>query len=214
MEFPEARIIVFAKAPVLGQVKTRLAGHLGNFGAALLHRQLLSHTLRRLTQARLAPVELWCAPDTQHGFFIACRRDYGIPLRRQQGCDLGERMAHALATVLQEGSPYAVIVGSDCPMLDATYLRHGLMALRTGQDAVLGPTEDDGYMLIGLRRSCPALFKGIRWGGPEVLAATRRRLQRGSLSWSELPLAWDVDRPADLRRLRQQKIILFYQPPS
>lgn len=204
MEFPEARIILFAKAPVPGQVKTRLAGTLGNFGAALLHRQLLGHTLGRLTQAQLAPVELWCAPDTQHGFFLACRRDYGIRLRRQQGQDLGERMAHALATVLKEGSPFAVIVGSDCPMLDATYLRQGLMALKAGQDAVLGPTEDGGYMLIGLRQSLPALFKSIRWGSSTVLAATRRRLQRRGLNWTELSLAWDVDRPADLRRLRQQ----------
>lgn len=209
MEFPEARIIVFAKAPVPGQVKTRMAGHLGNFGAALLHRQLLSHILRRLIQARLAPVELWCAPDAQHGFFIACRRDYGIRLRRQQGHNLGERMAQALATVLKEGSRFAVIVGSDCPMLDATYLRQGLMALKAGQDAVLGPTEDGGYMLIGLRQPCPALFKGIPWGSTIVLAATRRRLQRGGLTWSELPLAWDVDRPADLRRLRQQADPLF-----
>jgi rSAM/selenodomain-associated transferase 1 len=206
MEFPEARIILFAKAPLPGQVKTRLVGALGNLGAALLHRQLVSHTLRRLIQARLAPVELWCAPDTQHGFFIACRRDYGIPLRRQRGRDLGERMAHALATVLREDSAFGVVVGSDCPMLDATYLRRGLTALRASQDVVLGPTEDGGYMLIGLRKPCPALFKGIRWGSSTVLAATRRRLQRGNLSWTELPLAWDVDRPADLRRLRQGKL--------
>jgi rSAM/selenodomain-associated transferase 1 len=204
MEFPEARVMVFAKAPLPGQVKTRLAGKLGKPGAALLYRQLLTQTLQRLTQTQLAPVQLWCAPTTQHGFFVACRRAYGVRLRRQQGGDLGERMAHALATVLKEGSPFAVLVGSDCPMLDATYLRHGLTALRAGQAAVLGPTEDGGYMLIGLRRPYPALFKGISWGCPTVLAATRRRLQRGGLNWTELPLAWDVDRPADLRRLRQQ----------
>lgn len=213
VEFPKARVLVFAKAPVPGQVKTRMAGNLGKPGAALLHRQLLSQTLRRLTQAQLAPVELWCAPDTQHGFFIVCRRTYGVRLRRQQGRDLGERMGHALRTVLKEGSSFAVIVGSDCPMLDATYLRHGLTGLRAGQDAVLGPTEDGGYVLVGLRKPFPELFRGILWGKSTVLAATRGRLKRGGLHWTELPLTWDVDRPADLRRLRQQGIVPFPQLP-
>lgn len=210
MEFPEARIIVFAKAPVPGQVKTRLAVTLGKLGAARLYQQLLTSTLHRLTHARLAPVELWCAPTPQYGFFIACRRTYDVRLRRQQGRDLGERMAHGLATVLREGSAFAVIVGSDCPSLDARYLRQGLTALRAGQDAVLGPTEDGGYMLIGLRHLYPTLFRGIHWGGSTVLAATRRRLQRKGLNWTELPLGWDVDRPADLRRLRRQRALFPY----
>lgn len=199
MEFPEARLLVFAKAPVPGRVKTRLAGRLGKRGAADLYRRLLGHTLALATGVRLCPVELHCAPDTRHGFFRACRRDYGVGLRIQARGDLGRRMERALARCLRR-SPFAVLIGGDCVSLGVRDLASALAALAAGYDAVLGPAEDGGYVLIGLRRPCPALFQGIAWGGPQVLAATRRRLQRTGLRWLELPVGWDLDRPADLRR--------------
>jgi hypothetical protein len=203
MEFPQACLLIFAKAPVPGQVKTRLAGKLGQYGAARLYRRLLHRTLAMTSSASLCPVQLWCAPDSRHGFFGACRRDYGISLHRQQGADLGQRMHRALATVLRNSS-YAVLIGADCPSLGFAELRYALTMLAQGQDAVLGPAADGGYVLIGLRRPQAMLFRNIVWGGDQVLAATRRRLQRASLNWVELPPGWDVDRPPDLRRLKQQ----------
>jgi len=202
MRFPQARLLIFAKAPIPGWVKTRLAGKLGPVGAAKLYQRLLRRTLRLASRASLCPVQLWCAPDTRHGFFQRCRRDYGIVLRRQQGADLGQRMRHALNVVLHQ-APYAVLIGGDCPSLGEMELHTALMALATGRDAVLGPAADGGYVLIGLRRPNGALFRQIAWGSSAVLAATRRRLQRAGLDWVELPPGWDVDRPADLRRLNR-----------
>ena len=202
MEFPQARLLLFAKAPIPGQVKTRLAGKLGQRGAARLYRRLLYQTLAMVTSTPLCPVQLWCAPDTRHGFFSSCRRDYGVMLRRQQGADLGQRMHHALTTALRS-SPYAVLIGGDCPSLGVAELHYALTVLAKGRDAVLGPAADGGYVLIGLRRPYAALFRNIIWGSNTVLAATRRRLRRAGLNWAELPPGWDVDRPADLRWLRR-----------
>lgn len=205
-EFPDARLLIFAKAPVPGRVKTRLAGRLGARGAAELYKRLLRRTLGIARAARLCPVELWCAPDARHGFFADCRRDYGVRLRRQRGGDLGRRMNHALNRALA-GKAYAVLIGGDCASLGAAELRQALARLAAGTGAVLGPAADGGYLLVGLRRPCPALFRGIAWSTPTVLAATRRRLDRAGLAWMELPAGWDVDTPADLRRLRRSGLL-------
>jgi len=201
-DFPNARLLIFAKAPVPGQVKTRLAGHLGTRGAAGLYQKLLHRTLRIAHAARLCPLELWCAPDARHGCFIACRREYGARLRRQGAGDLGRRMNHALNRTLAAGHP-AVLIGGDCASLGEAELRAAFSLLTAGYEAVLGPAADGGYLLIGLNRPGPALFRGVAWGTPTVLAATRRRLRRAGMNWVELPPGWDVDTPADLRRLRR-----------
>ncbi len=204
-EFPAARLLIFAKAPVPGRVKTRLAGQLGTRGAANLYKKLLRRTLTIARVARLCPVELWCAPDGRHGFFTACRRGYGVRLRRQCGGDLGRRMNQALNRTLA-ARQFAVLIGGDCVSLGAAELRTALSRLAAGRDAVFGPARDGGYLLVGLRQPRPALFRGIAWGTPAVLAATRRRLRRSGADWTELPLGWDVDTPADLRRLRRVQI--------
>ena len=100
LTFPDARLLIFAKAPVPGRVKTRLARQLGTRGAAALYQKLLRQTLRIAREARLCPIELWCAPDARHGFFVTCRREYGVRLRRQCGGALGQRMNHALNQTL------------------------------------------------------------------------------------------------------------------
>ena len=202
LSFPDARLLIFAKAPVPGRVKTRLAGRLGTRGAAALYQKLLHRTLRIAHRARLCPIELWCAPDAAHGFFVACRREYGITLRRQCAGDLGRRMNHALNQTLAAGHP-AVLIGGDCASLGEAELRTAFGLLAAGHEAVLGPAADGGYVLIGLDRPGPALFRDIAWSTPTVLAATRRRLRRAGMNWAELPPGWDVDTPADLRRLRQ-----------
>ncbi|QQS53364.1 MAG: TIGR04282 family arsenosugar biosynthesis glycosyltransferase [Candidatus Competibacteraceae bacterium] len=204
-EFPAARLLIFAKAPVPGRVKTRLAGQLGTRGAANLYKKLLRRTLAIARAARLCPVELWCAPDGRHGFFTACRREYGVRLRRQCGGDLGRRMNHALSRTLT-AHRFAVLIGGDCVSLGAAELRAACAELAAGRDAVLGPARDGGYLLVGLRQPRPALFRGIAWGTPAVLAATRRRLRRSGTAWAELSPGWDVDTPADLRRLRRVQI--------
>lgn len=203
MQFPRSRLLLFAKAPVPGTVKTRLIPALGEAGATRLHARLVEHALALAVAAGsgLAPVELWCAPATDHPFFAASAATHPVRLCSQRGADLGERMHHALATALEEAES-AVLMGSDCPAIDGGYLAQAFVALEDGADLVLGPAADGGYVLVGLRRPQPALFRHIPWGGAEVLARTRERAHSLGLTVRELPELWDVDRPEDLARLR------------
>jgi rSAM/selenodomain-associated transferase 1 len=197
------RLMVFAKAPTPGRVKTRLIPALGEQAAAELQRQLTERALVTTLAAGLGPVELWCAPGTDDAFFADCARQYGVDLRAQGEGDLGMRMARALTLALKEGSP-GLLVGSDCPVLSAEYLREAAAALAGANDAVFGPAEDGGYVLIGLAREPSAqLFENIAWGTATVMQDTRARLSRLGWRWRELATLWDVDRPEDLRRLRQ-----------
>lgn len=199
MRHPSARILVFAKAPVAGAVKTRLIPALGAAGAARLHARLVRRTIARVSACGLAPLELHVAPDGQHPLFQSLA-GAGVPLIAQRGRDLGERMHAALATALTTAE-FALLIGTDCPALDCTCLAHACDALAAGRPAVLGPAEDGGYVLIGLRRPAATLFTGIDWGGPQVLTQTRRRLAELGWEATELPTLWDLDRPADLERL-------------
>ncbi len=192
----KGRLLVFARAPVPGQAKTRLVPRLGEEGAARLHRHLVEDTLGRLGAADI-PIELWCAPDIVHPFFAECRARFDVELRSQQGEGLGERMAHALKSVLA-GHSWAVIIGTDCPELSTADLQQALAWLEAGSDAVLGPAVDGGYYLLALRRFSPHLFEGIAWGGDRVLAQTRGRLQALGWQWRELAERHDLDRPEDL----------------
>ena len=197
------RVLVFAKAPVPGQVKTRLAPALSEPAAAALHGQLVARTLRTALAAQTGPVELWCAPDAGDPFFAACAKAFDVILRDQGDGDLGTRMARALDASLESGVP-ALLIGSDCPALTAAYLRTAAAACSGGNDAVFGPAEDGGYVLIGLaRKPSEQLFEHMAWGSATVMRETRLRLERLGWRWIELATLWDVDRPEDLPRLQQ-----------
>ena len=193
--------MVFAKAPTPGRVKSRLVPALGEQAAAALHRQLAERTLCTALAAGPGQVELWCAPTTDDAFFAACANRHGVGLRAQGEGDLGVRMARALDYALAEGSP-ALLIGSDCPALTPAYLREAAAALLGGNDAVIGPAEDGGYVLIGLARGPAApLFEEISWGSTAMMQQTRARLSGLNWRWRELATLWDVDRPEDLSRL-------------
>lgn len=199
MRYPNGRILVFAKAPVAGAVKTRLISALGEEGAAALSARLIVRTLDMARGCNAAPVELHVSPDVRHPFFRALPD--APPLSLQRGDDLGERMHAALATALADAD-FAVLIGTDCPAMDCNYLQQACAALAEGHDAVLGAAEDGGYVLIGVRRPVPALFDGVEWGSGRVLEQTRQRLVGLGWDWLELPTLWDLDRPEDLARLR------------
>jgi rSAM/selenodomain-associated transferase 1 len=193
------RVLVFARAPVPGQVKTRLIPALGADGAAALHRRLTEAQLERLCADPIGPIELWTTPDTEHPFFADQARRWPIERYLQLGDDLGARMQHAAAQGLTRADA-VILVGTDCPGLDADYV--GAAAERLcSDDAVLGPAEDGGYVLLGLRRAEPLLFTGIPWGTADVAALTRQRLTKLGWRWSELGALADVDRPEDLSQL-------------
>lgn len=203
MKLRDSELLVFAKAPVPGLVKTRLVSALGEQQAVELHAALVRWALRVAIAAQLVPVSLWCSPSRNHPFFKECAKRYGIALRTQKGNELGQRMANALQQT-HTRCRYALLIGTDCPGLSACDLEAALAALQQGCDAVLGPAQDGGYVLIGTRRPVSGLFSGIEWGSDRVLAQTRQRLAALGLRWHELPLRWDVDRYRDVVRLRRE----------
>jgi rSAM/selenodomain-associated transferase 1 len=194
------RVAVFAKAPVPGEVKTRLIALLGAQGAAELHQRLAMRALATALESRVGAVELWCAPDASDPFFAHCAERFGVRLRRQEGADLGERMQAACRRALGASQP-VIVIGSDCPALTPTDLRAAADALAT-HDAVLAPAEDGGYVLVGLSRLMPEIFTQVSWGADTVMAQTRRRLGAAGARWKEMRTLWDVDRPEDYARLQ------------
>jgi uncharacterized protein len=201
MDYPGGRILIFAKAPVPGYAKTRLIPVLGEQGAADLQAELIRRTVGMAVESRLAPVQLWTCGDTDQDYFGALRSIVKGELYVQSGDDLGARMHHALEQALRVAE-FAVLIGTDCPAMGGDYLARACAALaEPGTDAVLGPAEDGGYVLIGLRRCDTRLFENVAWGTADVLAHTRRRLD--GLGWPrrELSMQWDLDRPQDLGRM-------------
>lgn len=198
MKYPHARLLIFSKAPVPGQVKTRLIPLLGAEAAARLYVELLDSTIRTALAHDLCPVELWCAPSARHAWFRDCRDRYDLILRQQATGGLGARMSQALCSALQEAR-HAVLVGADCPTLDSSDLESALARLDAGMDIVLGPALDGGYYLIGLSRHHPFLFDAIAWGTPQVFATTLARCREHGLNCFCLPQRADIDTPDDYR---------------
>ena len=199
----QSHLIVFAKAPVPGQVKTRLIPSLGALAAARLHENLVWHSLTTAVDSGVGPVHLWCAPLTEDPFFRRCAHAFAVERCAQTEGDLGRRMANALRETLKVASS-ALLIGTDCPSLTREDLRAASMALQEEAEAVIGPTEDGGYALIGLRRMDADLFEGITWGAENVLEETRNRLRALGWKWHELPVRWDIDRLADVERLKKE----------
>lgn len=191
---------MFAKAPLAGRVKTRLFPALDRDGAALLHRRMVLHTLNAACAALPGRVELHCSPSPDHPFFADCAARHDVALARQIDGDIGARMAHAMREASRENP--LLLIGTDCPERTADDLLAAIDALETGCDAVFGPVEDGGYSLIGLARFEPALFAGIAWSTDRVMTRTAVRMADHGFRWTTLPMLWDVDRPADLPRLR------------
>jgi len=198
-----ALVIVFARAPVAGAVKTRLIPRIGAEGAARLQRRLIRAALR--TAAAVADVELHAT--RRHGWL----RSLGVPLRLQRGANLGERMHHALRTALRRHRA-AVLIGSDAPALQPGDIRKAIRLLRGEVDIVLSPAEDGGYALIGARKVRASVFADTQWGGARVLEQARTNLERAGLRYRCLRPVWDVDRPQDLERLRSLRSFSASRP--
>ena len=185
-----ARIVVFAKRPLPGRVKTRLIPLLGADGAARLAAEMLAATLDEAIATGL-DVELCGDPDPA-GW---CDQP-GVRLAAQGDGSLGDRLARAAARVLGEGGP-VLLIGADCPALDLHRLRAAAEALRIS-DAVIHPARDGGYALLGLTRFDPSLFADIAWSGPTVASATMARIE--TLGWTLFvgDTMRDVDEPGDV----------------
>jgi uncharacterized protein len=202
-------VAVFARAPIAGAAKTRLIPRLGAQGAAALHAALVRKTLQTAVASSLGPVTLWCAPDCDHAFFAAMRREFGIDLRAQVDGDLGERMLSAFRAHAPDP---LLLIGTDCPVMTPEHLRDAARDLIAGSDAVFLPAEDGGYALVGLRNPIADIFRHMPWGTNAIMAETRRRLSRLSACWTEPITVWDIDRPEDLDRLSSGCLVAMMSP--
>ncbi len=191
------RLIVFTRHPVPGRVKTRLIPALGPAGAAALQQAMTRHTLEVASVLEGDGVTVEVRFDG--GGREAVRRWLGdrFPLAEQGDGDLGERMRRAFDDAFAAGTGRALLIGTDCPDLDAPLLRAARAALDR-HDLVLGPARDGGYYLIGLRQPAPDLFRDVPWGTDTVLARTEGIARGLGLAVARLPVLDDVDRPEDL----------------
>jgi rSAM/selenodomain-associated transferase 1 len=194
------RLLVFAREPEPGRVKTRLIPALGAQGAATLYAALLDRVLSVAAASAVGALELW-ADRAPAGAGLRARSEaLGIELRVQSGGDIGVRMDDALTRVLAEGA-CPVLVGSDLPGLTVEHFRSAAAAFEAGAEAVFAPADDGGYGLVGLARPRPSLFAAMRWSTADVMAETARRLDANAVPWRRIAPVWDVDDPADLPRL-------------
>ena len=199
------RLLLFAKAPIPGQVKTRLVtpGGLTASDAATLHRALVADLGNRLSAGPWELVLMWAGP--RGGRPPAELEPADGRWRSQEGRDLGERLYNGLQWAA-DAAELVAAVGSDHPDLDSAWVEEAFAALHAGRDAALGPAADGGYYLIALRREAlhPRLFEGIAWSSPSVFAATLSRLGDLGLDTAVLPEARDLDTVADLASFRER----------
>jgi hypothetical protein len=194
------RIIIFAKAPVPGKVKTRLIPALGEIGAARLAHRMLLDTVAEAVAANLSAPELCVDPHPLDEAWRGFLPEQHLRVTFQGEGDLGERLARAAKRTILLGE-HALLIGTDCPELDAGRLRAAALALETN-DAFLNPAEDGGYALLGLARFDPSLFADMPWSSDRVAAETVARIE--ALGWSLQvgETLRDVDEPADLPHQR------------
>lgn len=194
----EWHLIVFARVPIHGRVKTRLAARLGADQALAIHRYLLRECLKQGSALAGVSRELCLDATDSTGECVALANEFGFELTQQPPGDLGARMAAACARALLS-HPRVVLIGSDCPLLYTAQLQQAFVQLES-HDAVFAPVADGGYALVGLRRPLPAIFEDVAWSTAAVMAVTRQRLTALGVRWAELTLLWDIDEAADWAR--------------
>ena len=189
------RILIFAKAPVPGKVKTRLIPAIGAEAAAILAATMLDRTARAALDSDVGSVELCMDPPSGHPDWMGQVPLDVVPTPQGEG-GLGERLARAARRVLAAGDR-VILIGTDCPELDRDRLVTAAAALER-HDAVIHPTQDGGYALLGLAKFDECLFERIAWSTDQVAAQTIARIE--ALGWSLHvgETLRDIDEPADL----------------
>jgi len=199
---PVNALAVMAKAPVTGEVKTRLLPAVTAEEAAELSRALLVDQLKHLQEFDAADFYLAFAPDDarllMENLAPPCFR-----LFPQEGADLGARMEAAFKRLFDIGHRNIVLIGGDLPPMPLRYFAEAYAFLATSnQRVVLGPSRDGGYYLVGCNQPTPQIFQGMRWSHSAVLAQTQDKLASLKIDYHLLPTWFDIDTPADLRYLR------------
>lgn len=195
-------VLIFLKAPIAGQAKTRLAAGVGAERAMEIYDQLVRRQLAAIP--REWPVEVHFAPAKEEAMVRAWLGEQpGRTFHPQIEAELGQRLAHAGRGAFQRGAAAAFFIGGDCVELDEAMFRRAA-ALLASSSAVLGPTCDGGYYLLGVSRLSCDLFDRINWGTATVADQTRERLKTLGWDWRELPQLRDVDTVEDWEALRSR----------
>ncbi len=193
--------LIFAKYPEPGAVKTRMVPPLSPHEAAALHSAALTVVCEQVRSHSVLEPALIVTPDHRTGDFARRFADSQLPCWPQGDGDLGQRLLRAVGKAFDADVDGVLLLGADSPTLPFGYLQDAV-AMLADHDMVLGPSEDGGYYLLGLRRTIPALFDGIDWGGSKVADQTRHRAIRAGINPVELPVWYDLDRFDDLCRAR------------
>ncbi|WP_297337419.1 TIGR04282 family arsenosugar biosynthesis glycosyltransferase [Algoriphagus sp.] len=192
----KSAIIIFQKNAELGKVKTRLAKDLGDQTALAIYGQLCAYTHSVCKQvsvekylyfSNFIPQE--SSPDSSYRF------------RLQRGKELGERMSNAFYDLFQSDFEKVLIIGTDCPEITPDLLSEAFARLDRSE-VVMGPAEDGGYYLLGMREFFPQLFQQMEWSTSEVAIQTKKRLETGKISYELLPLLTDIDTIEDLEKIK------------
>jgi rSAM/selenodomain-associated transferase 1 len=187
-----ACVVVFAREPVPGRVKSRLAATLGDANAARVYEATLEHTLDVASRSGARVVlSLADAPSSAWVY----RFEFEVEI--QHGNDLGARLEDVFARRFGEGEGRVVVIGSDCPWIFPNHIAKAVARL-SAVDAVFGPATDGGYWLVAQRQPGLSLFENIPWSQPETLERTRQRLVASGGTWSELEELVDIDTMDDL----------------
>jgi hypothetical protein len=193
-------LIIFIRNPVLGKVKTRIAGALGSEEALRIYQILVKKTREAVMGVRC---ERWLfysdgVPESESEW----PRPLFVEQRQSQG-DLGKRMEEAFARVFQSGAEKAVIVGSDCPELSSIIIEQAFEALDK-VDFVFGPASDGGYYLLGMKWLEPSVFRDMAWSTERVLSQTLERVTELGNSFLLLPMLTDIDEASDWAAYQQR----------
>jgi hypothetical protein len=193
-------LIIFAKNLVHGKVKTRLASSVGVDVAFEVYKELIDHT-KTIAKNVNADKIVYYSEQVEHTDIW----NDGFLKAKQQGVDLGERMKNAFQGMLQLGYTKAVIIGTDCPSLNAQIIHDAFDALDQ-KNVVIGPAYDGGYYLIGMKDLYEELFHAVPWSTDTVLKTTIAICDRFNLSYSLLPILYDIDDEKDLIHLKNSSI--------
>lgn len=198
-------LIVFAREPLPGRVKTRLAAAIGEQAAAERYETMLRDVLNTVRQlAGVKTVVYWACEDEA---LPRLAEQYQCRSRRQGTGDLGERMQAAFEEMFADGCECCCIIGSDAPDLPPAYIHQAYELLVTVQDAaVFGPSGDGGYYLLGLRRVCDGLFADIAWSSAVVLEQSVAAAHSAGLTTALLPEWQDIDTVDDLNEYLQRTV--------
>lgn len=203
-------IAIFCKAPVTGNVKTRLIPTFGADGAKDIYVQLAERTLalvHNTCEAHQATASLWVADDVAHETVMRWSGEFNAPIHQQVGSDLGARMLHCLQR-MHDYHQRVLLIGTDCPAFTSDHLLRAGNALTAPCTWVFTPAEDGGYVLVGSNSPCAAPFTDIAWSTREVMTQTRTALADADLTWAEMEPLWDVDVTTDVMRAKSNSFLL------